>query len=138
MSIIKRYESYKINIDIEQNINDILSELSDDGFKIDIDFLDKLDGIHQELMLVIYHTKSFNSNLFEDYLTRIVEYINISYEIVRYNYSIYRRIPSITISGQKTFTTETEFFKEFPNNIEDVEAMGVDILIKTQKILIYK
>jgi len=137
MKYIKNFESYRLSSNVEQDIKDILDELLDDGFKIDIDFLYK-DDYKQNLMITIENEISFNSNLVEDYLVRLSDYIKSRYEVLESKYTIYMRIPSRTLDGINTFTTDTKYFQEFPNDIDYIESIGVDILVKSNDMLVSK
>ena len=136
MKYIKKFEAYKVDNNIKQDIEHILGEVLDDGFSLDIDF-GYDDDYRQSLIVTIERGLSFNSDLVEDYLVRLVDYINTKYEVLKYKYAIYKRIPSRTTDGINTFTTDTKYFQEFPND-SDVKSIGVDILVKSNEMIVGK
>lgn len=133
MRYIKKFEKYKVDTNVEQDVRDILVELLDYGFEIDLDFLYD-EYLKQNIIITIENKNLFNSNITEDYLIRIMDYFNFNYSIIKSKFAIYKRVPSVTLDGIKTFTTDTTYYDTFPYNI-NINSIGVDIVIKTDDLI---
>ena len=132
-------ESYdsdgKFTIDdkFKQDIRDIFVELEDDDYLVDIDYLDKGKGI-QDIMVMINNDKNdklFNSNMVKDYFLMLLDYTKDYYDVLTHKFAVYKRIPSRTLIG--SFTTDTKYYDEFPDDLDDLESMGIDIIMRSER-----
>lgn len=131
---MKLYETFQIDEEFEQDIKDMFVELVDANYRVDIDFLDKGKGL-KDIMVLIEHEELFNSNIAKDHLLRLLDYTKIYYEVITHKFAIYKRVPSRTLDGQETFTTDTRYFNEFPDDIDGIECIGIDIIMNSDKII---
>ena len=144
MKYIKLFELYlqdsdedKFIIDpkFKQDIKDMFVELEDDGYEVDIDYLDKGKGI-QDIMVMINNDendKLFNSNMVKDYFFMLLDYTKDYYDVLTHKFAVYKRIPSRTLDGINTFTTDTKYYDEFPDDLDGLESMGIDIIMRSER-----
>jgi len=141
MKYIKLFESFdedgKFTIDpkFEQDVKDMFVELEDEGYEVDIDYLDKGKGI-QDIMIMIEtddNSKLFNSNMVKDYFFMLLDYTKDYYEVLTHKFAVYKMIPSRTLDGFDTWTTDTKYYDEFPYDIDNLESIGIDIIMKSER-----
>lgn len=131
---MKLYEGFKIEANFEQDVKDIFVEFVDAEYEVDIDFLDKGKGI-KDIMVNIESDTLFNSNIVKDSFLMLFDYTKIYYKVLTHKYATYKRVPSRTLDGIVTFTTDTTYYDEFPDNISDLECIGIDIIMESDNII---
>ena len=136
MKYIKLFELYlqdsdedKFVIDpkFKQDIRDMFVELEDDDYLVDIDYLDKGKGI-QDIMVMINNDendKLFSSNMVKDYFLMLLDYTKDYYDVLTHKFAVYKRI--------NTFTTDTKYYNEFPDDLDGLESMGIDIIMRSER-----
>ena len=125
---VKLFEDFKkIGFINKEDVDNIFIELIDDNFKIEYDNIED-DGKY-EFMLYIEKDELFNTDVTEEYLLVFLDYMKACYNVLSYKYATYRRYDTRTISGNSSFTTDTTYYDDFPNNI-DVKTIGIDFIIE--------
>jgi hypothetical protein len=132
MRYIKLFENFKISNKFKQDIKDIFVELEDNGYELDIDYLEKGNDL-QDIMVTIDNNELFNSNITKDYFLMLLDYTKNYYNVLTHKFAIYNRIPSRTLDGTNTFTTDTKYYDEFPYDVDGIESIGIDIIMKDKE-----
>ena len=127
-------DKFIIDPKFKQDIRDMFVELEDEGYEVDIDYLDKGKGI-QDIMVMINNDendKLFNSNMVKDYFFMLLDYTKDYYDVLTHKFAVYKSIPSRTLDGINTFTTDTKYYDEFPDDLDGLECMGIDIIMRSE------
>lgn len=106
---------------IDSEINNVLIELTDNGFEIEIDhFAKKISGDNSILVSVhkINNNERFNTDEVKDNIEVLLAYMNENYGVKQYDYNV-------EMMGQ---TSVRNITKEYPTNLEVIE-IDVDIII---------
>ena len=105
---------------IDSEIKDVLIELVDNGFEVEIDHFVKKSEVNSILVSVhkIKKNEVFNTNEVKDNLEVLVDYMNEYYCVKEYDYNV-------EMIGQ---TSVRNITKEYPDNLEVVE-IDIDITI---------
>lgn len=106
---------------IDSEINNVLIELTDNGFEIVIDhFAKKIAGDNSILVSVhkINNNERFNTDEVKDNIEVLLAYMNENYGVKQYDYNV-------EMIGQ---TSVRNITKEYPDNLEVIE-IDVDITI---------
>lgn len=139
MRYIKQYEGFKIDADFEQDVKDIFVELVDNDYDVEIDFLDKDKGIKN--IMINIEKNNFNSNIAKDKFLMLLDYVKIYYDVVSYKFATYKMMPNQAKGGAPLWinshlmSMNTEYYEDFPENLEGLECMGIDILLKSDNII---
>ena len=140
-TINESYDSdcqFSIDEKFKKDIKDMFVELEDDDWLVDIDYLDKCKGI-QDIMVMINNDKNdklFNSNMVKDYFLMLLDYTKDYYDVLTHKFAVYKRIPSRTLIGFysiNTFTTDTKYYDEFPDDLDGLESMGIHIIMRSER-----
>ena len=130
---IKLFENFKIDerkgwrltdemkSKIDSEIKNVLIELIDNGFEIEIDhFAKKIAGDNSILVSVhkINDNERFNTDEVKDNIEVLLAYMNENYSVKGYDYNV-------EMIGQ---TSVRNITKEYPDNLEVIE-IDVDITI---------
>ena len=136
MKYIKLFESYDsdgnftIDEKFKKDIHDMFVELEDEDYVVEIDNLDN------DIMISINNDKNgilFSSNMVKDYFLMLLDYTKDYYDVLTHKFAVYKRIPSRTLDGINTFTTDTKYFNEFPDDLDGLESMGIDIIMRSER-----
>ena len=106
---------------IDSEIKNVLIELTDNGFEIEIDhFAKKIAGDNSILVSVhkINNNERFNTDEVKDNIEVLLAYMNENYGVKQYDYNV-------EMIGQ---TSVRNITKEYPTNLEVIE-IDVDIII---------
>ena len=105
---------------IDSEIKDVLIELVDNEFEVEIDHFAKKSEVNSILVSVhkINNNEVFNTNEVKDNLEVLVDYMNEYYDVKEYDYNV-------EIIGQ---TSVRNITKEYPDNLEVIE-IDLDIII---------
>lgn len=105
---------------IDSEIRDVMIELVDNGFEVEIDHFVKKSEVNSILVSVhkIKKNEVFNTNEVKDNLEVLVDYMNEYYCVKEYDYNV-------EMIGQ---TSVRNITKEYPDNLEVVE-IDIDITI---------
>jgi hypothetical protein len=113
--------NYEQTSKIDAEINNVLIELSDNGFEIEIDhFAKKISGDNSILVSVhkITDNERFNTDEVKDNIEVLLAYMNENYGVKEYDYNV-------EMIGQ---TSVRNITKEYPTNLEVIE-IDIDIII---------
>lgn len=108
--------------EIDKEINNVLIELVDNGFEIEIDyFAKKITGDNSILVSVhkINNNERFNTNEVKDNFLVLLDYMNENYGVKEHNYDV-------EIIG--AWPNNRAVSEEYPDNLEVIE-IDVDITI---------
>jgi hypothetical protein len=150
MKHIKTYQIFesKSFIDID-DINDILLDLKDEGFKIDVkkdhnasydpsvgDYVELPERrVFENVMIKISIDTNFNTREVEEYAERIIEYIKTKGVDITVEYAISSNLPSYYHHGGGTYrhlaAREPVKVNDFPKN-KVVGQLVIDIWIKNK------
>ena len=114
--------------------------LEDDGYEVDIDYLDKGKGI-QDIMIMIEtddNSMLFNSNMVKDYFLMLLDYTKDYYDVLTHKFAVYKKIPNYDVAtgvrrGYGPFQTDTKYYDEFPDDLDGLESMGIDIIMRSER-----
>jgi hypothetical protein len=142
-TINESYDSdgkFTIDEKFKKDIKDMFVELEDDDWLVDIDYLDKGKGI-QDIMVMINNDKNdklFNSNMVKDYFLMLLDYTKDYYDVLTHKFAVYKRIQNYdTVTGVRRgygpFQTDTKYYDEFPDDLDGLECMGIDIIMRSER-----
>jgi len=142
-TINESYDSdgkFTIDDKFKKDIKDMFVELEDDDWLVDIDYLDKGKGI-QDIMVMINNDendKLFNSNMVKDYFLMLLDYTKDYYDVLTHKFAVYKRIQNYDAvtgvrRGYGPFQTDTKYYDEFPDNLDGLECMGIDIIMRSER-----
>ena len=132
------YEGFKIDAAFEQDVKDMFVELSDAEYIVEIDFLDKGKGIKDIMVNVEKDNLLFNSNDVKNTFLMLLDYTKIYHEVLTYKFATYTKAPNKTSVGDNIMSINTEYYNEFPDNIVDIQCIGIDIAMKSNNIITEK
>lgn len=108
--------------EIDSEINNVLIELIDNGFEIEIDhFAKRIDGQNSILVSVhkVTNNEVFNTDEVKDNIEVLLAYMEENYGVISYDYNV-------EIIG--IFPNTRNVTKEYPDNLDVIE-IDVDITI---------
>jgi len=108
--------------EIDSEINNVLIELIDDGFEIEIDhFAKRIAGQNSILVTIrkVTDNEVFNTNQVKDNIEVLIAYMEENYSVISYDYNV-------EVIG--IFPNNRNVTKEYPDNLDVIE-IDVDITI---------
>lgn len=108
--------------EINSEINNVLIELVDNGFEIEIDHFAKKVGEQNSILVSVHkinNNERFNTNEVKDNFLVLLDYINENYGVKGHNYDV-------EIIG--SWPNNRAVSEEYPDNLEVIE-IDIDITI---------
>lgn len=105
-----------------KEIENVLIELTDNGFVIDIDFFAKKVAEQNSILVSVnrsYGKEEFNTDEVKDNLEVLLNYIQENYDVKDYDYNI---------ETKGNWPNNRNVTKEYPNNLEVIE-IDIDLTI---------
>ena len=107
---------------INSEINNVLIELTDNGFEIEIDHFSKKIAEQNSILVSVHkinNNERFNTDEVKDNLEVLLDYMNENYGVKEHNYDV-------EIIG--AWPNNRAVSEEYPDNLEVIE-IDVDIII---------
>jgi hypothetical protein len=117
---------------INDEINNVLIELVDNGFEIEIDYFAKKIAEQNSILVSIHkvtNNEVFNTDEVKDNIEVLLDYMEENYGIVSYDYGVevLGVVPIATMNGFNM--VDSKFYKEnYPDNLDVIE-IDIDITI---------
>ncbi len=114
---------------INSEINNVLIELTDNGFEIEINhFAKKI--VEQNSILVSIHKNNevFNSDEVKDNIEVLLAYIDENYGVKEYGYYIEKKVIEKKVPETLSLNDPLYLDSEYPDNLEIIE-IDIDITI---------
>lgn len=106
---------------IDSEIRNVLIELIDNGFEIEIDHFSKKIAEQNSILVSIHkinEKESFNTNEVKDNLLVLLDYMDENYTIIEYDYDV----------ENGDWPNNRSVSSEYPDNLE-VTEIDIDIII---------
>lgn len=113
--------SSEIRNKIDSEIRNVLIELIDNGFEIEIDHFSKRIAEQNSILVSIHkinEKESFNTNEVKDNLLVLLDYMDENYTIIEYDYDV----------ENGDWPNNRSVSSEYPDNLE-VTEIDIDIII---------